>query len=839
MDGTKLPHANLPAVALFPARSPALSFALALALLAGGCAGGGLSLPGGGPRDGGDAGRAAVANLQQRSLLLLMADQKRFELFTVETAMTGGPALREALAVALGRSGDPRGVTYLGQLTAAAEPEVRRAAVFAFGEMELERADAERAARSLLLVAVEDDREAAALAVEALGKLGVSVTEVVSAMTRAELPEAERWARLLPALYRFDEAAMVPLAKAGLAAMTAARTANLTAEGPAMMPGEAVEAVAADSAAADSAASTSLTEGEAGSSAALRRRAAFALSREPKAESLAELRAMLGDPDPRVRAWGARALGLIGEATDLPALRELAAADGDPGPRVQALRAGAGLLGGEAAASPQSPAEATAWRRLLADLLDHPDPLLRLEALDRSAPWLAAGAEAAGSEAAGTEAAGAGDDGESGEARAALVAALEARVDAALEAAPAGVASGRTASGEDVPAAALPAVSHPVRITLAEGAAALLALADGAPAVLRSPQGVRTLRAAAASSDLLRATAATAMGHLGAAAGPASAPSAGLDWGGALREMLADPDPAVASAAAAALLAATDPASPDAPDLALALLAHPDSGVRGATFGWLEEHPVVPYVELTRALQRSMAGGTLEARLAAVPALAARGEAEATERGGVVTVLEKLATDTSVASTRTDASWLLRRTAGEALARLDRPVPPAGHPRGRSRPAVYEQIVLRTARPRLVEVETEAGTLRLSLDCPRAPQTCLNFLQLAGQGLFDGVPFHRVVPDFVVQGGDPRGDGTGGPGYAIRDEINRRRYVRGTLGMALSGADTGGSQFFLTHSPQPHLDGAYTAFGHLVTGHDVLDRITRGTRILAVREAEP
>ena len=162
-----------------------------------------------------------------------------------------------------------------------------------------------------------------------------------------------------------------------------------------------------------------------------------------------------------------------------------------------------------------------------------------------------------------------------------------------------------------------------------------------------------------------------------------------------------------------------------------------------------------------------------------------------------------------------------------------------GHPRGRSRPAVYEQIVARTARPVLVDVVTEAGTLRLSLDCPRAPLTCLNFLQLAGQGYFDGVPFHRVVPDFVVQGGDPRGDGTGGPGYAIRDEINRRRYVRGTLGMALSGPDTGGSQFFLTHSPQPHLDGAYTAFGHLVEGGDVLDRITRGTRILAVREVGP
>ena len=86
-------------------------------------------------------------------------------------------------------------------------------------------------------------------------------------------------------------------------------------------------------------------------------------------------------------------------------------------------------------------------------------------------------------------------------------------------------------------------------------------------------------------------------------------------------------------------------------------------------------------------------------------------------------------------------------------------------------------------------------------------------------------------PNFVIQGGDPRGEGTGGPGTVIRDEINRWRYDRGTLGMALSGPDTGGSQFFLTHSPQPHLDGRYTIFGRLTSGADVLDRIVQGDRI--------
>ena len=93
-----------------------------------------------------------------------------------------------------------------------------------------------------------------------------------------------------------------------------------------------------------------------------------------------------------------------------------------------------------------------------------------------------------------------------------------------------------------------------------------------------------------------------------------------------------------------------------------------------------------------------------------------------------------------------------------------------------------------------------------------------------------------MVPDFVIQGGDPKGDGTGGPGYTIRDEINRLRYGRGMLGMALAGPDTGGSQFFITLSPQPHLDGGYTIFGEVVGGHEVLDQIRIGDRIETVVE---
>jgi cyclophilin family peptidyl-prolyl cis-trans isomerase len=109
-----------------------------------------------------------------------------------------------------------------------------------------------------------------------------------------------------------------------------------------------------------------------------------------------------------------------------------------------------------------------------------------------------------------------------------------------------------------------------------------------------------------------------------------------------------------------------------------------------------------------------------------------------------------------------------------------------------------------------------------------------NFVALARRGYFDGQRFHRVVPNFVVQAGDPRGDGNGGPGYAIRDELNPHRYERGTLGMALSGPNTGGSQWFVTHAAQPHLDGGYTVFGRLRQGGDVLDRIVQGDRIVRI-----
>ena len=139
--------------------------------------------------------------------------------------------------------------------------------------------------------------------------------------------------------------------------------------------------------------------------------------------------------------------------------------------------------------------------------------------------------------------------------------------------------------------------------------------------------------------------------------------------------------------------------------------------------------------------------------------------------------------------------------------------------------------------PRVALVTTR-GRIVVRLLPAEAPLTVANFLDLVSRRYFDAQAFHRVVPNFVVQGGDPHRDGNGGPGYQIRCEINRRRYGRGSVGMALSGKDTGGSQFFITHTPQPHLDGGYTVFGEVIEGMDVVDRIVQGDVVLEARAVE-
>ncbi len=132
-----------------------------------------------------------------------------------------------------------------------------------------------------------------------------------------------------------------------------------------------------------------------------------------------------------------------------------------------------------------------------------------------------------------------------------------------------------------------------------------------------------------------------------------------------------------------------------------------------------------------------------------------------------------------------------------------------------------------------VRIETDKGAFTLELFERDAPRTVANFKALVAKGFYDGLRFHRVIPGFVVQGGDPKGDGTGGPGYHVKAEFNRHKHVTGAVGMALSRGrpDSAGSQFYIVFGDHPRLDGHYTIFAHVVEGMDVVERITKGTVI--------
>lgn len=152
----------------------------------------------------------------------------------------------------------------------------------------------------------------------------------------------------------------------------------------------------------------------------------------------------------------------------------------------------------------------------------------------------------------------------------------------------------------------------------------------------------------------------------------------------------------------------------------------------------------------------------------------------------------------------------------------------------RNTEADYKRALARIGKSVRAVVTTGKGSFTIDLLPDAAPLTVDNFVQLAQRDYYRNVTIHRVVPNFVIQDGDPRGDGNGGPGYQIRCEINQLLYDRAAVGMALSGKDTGGSQWFVTHSPQPHLDGGYTVFGRVISGMDVVDKIVRGDVIQSI-----
>ena len=276
---------------------------------------------------------------------------------------------------------------------------------------------------------------------------------------------------------------------------------------------------------------------------------------------------------------------------------------------------------------------------------------------------------------------------------------------------------------------------------------------------------------------------------------------------GRLRPMLDDQDKRVVPAVLDALVRLK---APGIEDLLLAALKNPDVGIRAAAARAIGRTKPVGGAAALRDAYRAWQD---EARESTLAALAQYGAAEATD-----TLKAALA----------DKDWSIRLRAGALLHGLD----PAFEAGQAIRPAPGPPIAPYDS-PDLVNpqvsphafIETTKGTIEIELAVLDAPQTTRNFIALARKGFYNGLQIHRVVPHFVVQDGDPRGDGSGGPGYTIRDELNDKPYLRGVVGMALSGPDTGGSQFFIAYSPQPHLDAKYTVFGRVVSGMEVADRI--------------
>jgi len=143
-------------------------------------------------------------------------------------------------------------------------------------------------------------------------------------------------------------------------------------------------------------------------------------------------------------------------------------------------------------------------------------------------------------------------------------------------------------------------------------------------------------------------------------------------------------------------------------------------------------------------------------------------------------------------------------------------------------------MTIDTSKQYTATIETEKGNLVLELFASDVPVTVNNFVFLARDGFYNGTTFHRVIPDFMAQGGDPTGTGTGTPGYSFADEFTEHTHVTGALSMANSGPNTNGCQFFITYTPQPHLDGKHTVFGQLIEGTDVLEKIEQGDTIIRI-----
>ena len=288
----------------------------------------------------------------------------------------------------------------------------------------------------------------------------------------------------------------------------------------------------------------------------------------------------------------------------------------------------------------------------------------------------------------------------------------------------------------------------------------------------------------------------------------------------AIEDLVADQDARVRAPALRAL------AKVGSPDLAKRLfdaLETPDFVVRATAAELIgEKRPEGGLARLAAAFARGESDAAYAARASALDGLAKYGGDEA-----------KAVIHRALA----DQEWPVRWHAAELLHSLGEPDAMPELPAPMRQPVAYfdsAQLLHPTFSPHAF-IETRLGTIEIELNVVEAPLTSQQFVDLARTGFFNGLKVHRLVPNFVIQTGDPRGDGEGGPGFTVMDELSPLPYVRGTVGMALDWRDTGGSQFFITVSPQPQLDGKYTVFGRVVQGLGLLDQVSQWDVIERVR----
>jgi HEAT repeat protein/cyclophilin family peptidyl-prolyl cis-trans isomerase len=288
----------------------------------------------------------------------------------------------------------------------------------------------------------------------------------------------------------------------------------------------------------------------------------------------------------------------------------------------------------------------------------------------------------------------------------------------------------------------------------------------------------------------------------------------------AVLDLAGDPDVKVQGPALEALVKV---GAPDLSQRLFAALEAPDFALRATAAELIGAGKIEGgAARLEVAYRRGQSDSTYVARGAALTALAQYGSAAAKP-----VLTEALR----------DKDWPVRTRAAELLRGLGETSALPGRPGAtRQPPAFFESdALLHPPFSPHAFLETRLGTIEIELNMTDAPVTSLTFMELARAGFFNGLKVHRLVPNFVMQAGDPRGDGQGGPGYAIRDELGMLPFVRGTVGMAIDWRDTAGSQFFITLSPQPHLDGKYTVFGRVVQGFDLLDAVAQWDVIERIR----